>query len=374
MRYSKKLFTLLLTGALVFEPTINLTSTVVKADLQPVRQTITADLNNDQAVNSSTTKTSVPTSTKKKVVKKKAKKKVPTKLSKKQKNKIRRLIKKHKFTGNATIYLNGRRVYTYRNANRAGSAYLINSVQKSLTAGMVMKQISHKKLKLSDKLSKFYRRIPGAKRITIRQLLTMRSGLTQRGPVYQNVNSLAGTLHFSKKKQGKWHYQDVNYILLSHILEKVTKKKYETLFNRMYTRPLKLKHTHFVWHSRRGIAPAMWRINVAQARATLGAGSVAMANSDLYKAEKSLLNGKVLTKHERDTIFGLAKKYKVKYSGFYSRKANYASNGADYGYRTFLRLSKDGKIGVIFQSNKGSKHGFSRVQIDKVYKIATSRK
>ena len=59
MRYSKKLFTLLLTGALVFEPTINLTSTVVKADLQPVRQTITADLNNDQAVNSNTTKNSV---------------------------------------------------------------------------------------------------------------------------------------------------------------------------------------------------------------------------------------------------------------------------------------------------------------------------
>ena len=118
----------------------------------------------------------------------------------------------------------------------------------------------------------------------------------------------------------------------------------------------------------------MLQINVAQAKATLGAGSVAMSNSDLYKAEKWLLNGKGLTKQERDTIFGLAKKYKVKYSGFYSRKANYASNGADYGYRTFLRLSKDGKIGVIFQSNKGSKHGFSRVQIDKVYKIATSRK
>ena len=40
-----------------------------------------------------------------------------------------------------------------------------------------MKQVEQKKLKLNDKLSKFYPQVPHANQITIGQLLTMEAGL-----------------------------------------------------------------------------------------------------------------------------------------------------------------------------------------------------
>ena len=55
-----------------------------------------------------------------------------------------------------------------------------------------MKQVEQKKLKLNDKLSKFYPQVPHANQITIGQLLTMEAGLQGKDessygtPVFKN--------------------------------------------------------------------------------------------------------------------------------------------------------------------------------------------
>ncbi|MEI6450705.1 MAG: serine hydrolase domain-containing protein, partial [Actinomycetes bacterium] len=62
-------------------------------------------------------------------------------------------------------------------APRIADHVRIGSITKSFTATVVLQLVDEKKLALTDKLSKYEPWVPGAKGITIRQLLNMTSGL-----------------------------------------------------------------------------------------------------------------------------------------------------------------------------------------------------
>ena len=96
------------------------------------------------------------------------------------------LLNQKGFSGSLLVVKNGKTVYQtsrgYSNfgnglSNEKNTAYEIDSVQKTLTAALVMKEVQKGKLSLTDKLSKFYPSIPGSNKITIRQMLDMTSGL-----------------------------------------------------------------------------------------------------------------------------------------------------------------------------------------------------
>ncbi len=55
--------------------------------------------------------------------------------------------------------------------------YNIGSIQKGLTAVLIMRAVRDGKLFLTDTLARFYPYIPGAANITIQQMLQMASGL-----------------------------------------------------------------------------------------------------------------------------------------------------------------------------------------------------
>ena len=118
-----------------------------------------------------------------------------------------------------------------------------------------MRAVSENKLSLDDKVNKFYPNVPNGQNISVLNLLEMTSGLNPAGPMgdapYNNDDANAQKMiqgtYYNEQNFGKWDYQDLDYILLSHILEKASGQSYETLFNDMYVYPLKLKHTDFVW-------------------------------------------------------------------------------------------------------------------------------
>ena len=85
--------------------------------------------------------------------------------------------------GNLTIYKNKQRIWQYTTVGNAKSAYLINSVQKELTAGMIMRAVSENKLSLDDKVNKFYPDIPNGQNISVLILLEITSGLDPAGPM-----------------------------------------------------------------------------------------------------------------------------------------------------------------------------------------------
>lgn len=321
-----------------------------------ISQPVNADETQTSQVQDSKTEQTTDQNKPEPVKKKKPKKKV-VKVSVKSKRWVKKQLKKMGFKGNATVYANGKKVYSYTSANHVNSEYLINSVQKSLTAGILMKQAG-RKINLSNKLSKYYPKVPGAKKITILHLLRMTSGL------YQNGNRIK----FSKKYYNKWHYADINYVLIRRILEKVTHKKYTTLFYKTYKKPLKLKHTHYIWQRNRHLASPAWAINYSSERSILGASDSTMSNGDLFKVIHALMSGKILNKKEQAQLYNPPKKSSSHYcGGFYNHGKYRTANGAGYGYYTLIRISKDGQQALILQTNRGDGFGKYRSAANRIY-------
>lgn len=289
-----------------------------------------------------------------------------------QKQALQQVLDNEGFKGNATVYINGQKSWSSTNANKEDSAYLINSVQKALTSGILMKLVAQKKIKLTDKVAKYYPQVPNANRIIIMNLVEMTSGLTQHGNVgtkpfvsdKKNAKQMIKSMGFDESKYGQWGYQDINFVLLSHILEKVSGKSYEKLFDQTYTNPLKLKNTHFMWSKNKNIAPATKPFDMDETHGLLGAASVAMSNNDLYTVLSGLLNGKLLTAKQKKIIYAPGNSESLYRGGLYTRDGYYSSNGAGYGYYTFVRISKDGKNAIILQTNAGSKYKTARANSD----------
>lgn len=137
----------------------------------------------------------------------------------------------------------------------------IGSITKSFTATVVLQLVDEKRLALSDKLSKYAPWVPGAKGITIRQLLNMTSGL------YNFTDVPEFWARIEADPQATWRprqlvdlaiahpavfppgqeymYCNTNYILLGMIIEKVTGRTAGKEITTRIIRRLGLTHTSF---------------------------------------------------------------------------------------------------------------------------------
>ena len=305
-------------------------------------------------------------------------------------NQIKAALAQNQFQGTALIIKNGKTAWTFhrgyaniaaKKQNGTQTSYLINSVQKSLTAVLVMRAVQNGQLKLTDRLSQFYPDVPHANKITLAQMLRMMSGLTQKpgtqlgaSPFVSDQENMAFNVEnaiFLKKYYQKSLYSSLNYVLLSGILEKVTHSSYENLFTKTFITPLHLKHTAFMWASRSqldqiGLATSYayvrnghtktktlkeTALNLNEIHGELGAGSVAMSDEDLAHVLKAVFDGRLLTASSRSVLFkGKAPAYYN--GGFYNLKNFHAANGAGYGYNTFVRVANSGNDILILQSNQ----------------------
>ena len=239
---------------------------------------------------------------------------------------------------------------------------------------MFMQAVQAKKVKLSNKLSKFYPEAPAASKITMRQLLQMTSGLIHRDtnygtPKYKNNQSdIKYDLKKTKFEQAyynKRNYQPINYVLLAGIIEKVDHQSYEKVFTRTFIKKLKLKQTTFVWSNASSVPRKILatsysdnntpiKLNMNELRGEFGTGSVVMSNKDLYTTIRAILDGTLLSKRARNSLFEgssdavLGGNYG---GGFYNFPTFHAANGSGNGYTNFVRVSNDGNSMIIMQTN-----------------------
>ncbi|WP_281166363.1 serine hydrolase domain-containing protein, partial [Liquorilactobacillus sicerae] len=108
------------------------------------------------------------------------------------------------------------------------SLYGMASVQKGLTALLIMKQIQIGKISLQTKLGLFYPKIPNAGKISIHNLLTMTSGLSVKGnPTNLKDDNAYIDWYVNHAIQrypiGSWHYDATNFKILAGILRILTK-------------------------------------------------------------------------------------------------------------------------------------------------------
>src|SRR5215510_4177799 len=179
-----------------------------------------------------------------------------------------RLAEKNKAVGSLTIAKDGAVLYTraigYSQINEtekkpltAANRYRIGSITKMFAAAMILQLVEEGKLKLTDTLDKFLPQIPNAKKITIVQMLSHRSGIpnVRRDQNSQgNVNTtpitkdemlaliVKATPDFEPDAQHR--YSNSGYFLLGLIIEKLTGKPYEEALKQKITSKIGLNDTY----------------------------------------------------------------------------------------------------------------------------------
>ncbi|MHB1836830.1 MAG: serine hydrolase domain-containing protein [Solirubrobacteraceae bacterium] len=137
----------------------------------------------------------------------------------------------------------------------------VGSITKTFTANAILQQVQEGRMRLSDKLSRWIGGVPNGNRITVRELLAMRSGVYEyeadeafdrevtANPLKKITPQELLTIIRENKPQfapgARTLYTNSNYILLGLILEKVTGETAEAAITKDVIRPLGLDHTSF---------------------------------------------------------------------------------------------------------------------------------
>lgn len=130
--------------------------------------------------------------------------------------------------------------------------FRIGSITKTFTAAAILKLSVAGKLSLNDPLSKFLPDFPGAAHITLAELLSHTSGVSdawESDPAKpQDTASLVKLIaaHAPDFPPGAaWAYSNSGYMLLGAVIEKVTGQPWHEVIREQLTQPLGLTHTAY---------------------------------------------------------------------------------------------------------------------------------
>ncbi|WPO92921.1 serine hydrolase domain-containing protein [Chryseobacterium sp. HR92] len=274
---------------------------------------------------------------------------------------VNEYYRKGEFSGSVLIVKNGRVVCDtalgFRNIEKGlqsdkNTSFYIASLSKSFTAAAIIILEQKGLLRLDDKASQFIELPEYAKNITIRQLLHHTSGIRD----YENLFSKKGLTNqeviewlFSLKNldfepDSRFKYSNSGYIILSQIIEKVSRKSYGALINEQIITPLKMPHT-YVYESSTTIQNKALGYNEQKkpddySILTTGDGGIYSTPGDLYKFDQALRNYTLISKENTVLMYTPAK----------------LSGGqiSNYGFAWFTENEKGGKTAM----HTGGLNGF----------------
>lgn len=305
---------------------------------------------------------------------------------------LTQLMKNRHFIGTVTLVKNNHLVYQqgfgYANQsqglmNSGKVTYQIASIQKSMTAVLLMKTAAEKHFSLDTPVSKFYPQIQGANLITLRNLLTMTSGITDQQPIKKPANDkqflqyTVSQVKINPQMIGKLHYQPVNFVLLAGIIQRENHMSYYKYFEKNIIKPLGLRYSYFYqnmnkyrtvqaqgyhFNPHRPTAYVPFKEKRAGYDEQLGTGNLYMSNGDLYQTLRAFMNSSILTPQQTSALYSPGKTRSKYLSGVYSiqqtvpqlfgqQYVGYHFHGAEFGFETIGDISKDGADAVIFTSN-----------------------
>jgi D-alanyl-D-alanine carboxypeptidase len=140
--------------------------------------------------------------------------------------------------------------------------FRIASVTKAFTAAAVLRLVDSGRLRKSDPLAKWYPGFPNARRITVDDLLRMRSGIAapdddqvlasvydrplQPAPSLEQMMAVSAQMRSSfKPPNTEGRYTDLNYYILGGIVQKVTGSSIGAVITRTIVQPLHLQETSY---------------------------------------------------------------------------------------------------------------------------------
>lgn len=283
--------------------------------------------------------------------------------------------------GSVAVSQNGKTIYT----NQIGFAdienkvkpnvntkYRIGSISKTFTTVLIFKAIEEKKLKLTDKIDRYFPSIKNAGKISIGNLLNHRSGI-------HNFTALPDYLTWNTEKKSqeelikiiedsgsdfepdtKAEYSNSNFVLLSFILEKVYGKSYAQLLTEKITKPLGLKNTYYgkkidiednetYSYSFKG----SWKKEPeTDMSIPVGAGALVSTPSDLTRFADALFAGKLISREHLATTKTLKDNYGMGLFPIpFHDKSGFGHNGGIDGFTSVLYHFDDDNVSIALTSN-----------------------
>jgi CubicO group peptidase (beta-lactamase class C family) len=291
----------------------------------------------------------------------------------------------NKFNGTVLISRGGKLLlnkgYGFKNVkesvlNTPATIFQIGSLTKQFTATAILKLQEDGKLKVQDKLSKYFPGYPKGDSITIEHLLTHTSGIYNytNDPVFMQTRAVKPIIQDSMlvlfrnkplnfSPGSKFSYSNSNYMLLGYIIEKVSKKPYERYVRETIFKPAKMNSSGFDFaHSTNPLKAQGYEIiageesreaPVVDSSVAYAAGAIYSTTNDLYQWHKSLLNEKIIRK---TSIEKALTPFKNKYGYGWSidtmnGKKTTSHGGGIFGFSTFMVSVPQDDIFIVLLNN-----------------------
>lgn len=262
--------------------------------------------------------------------------------------------------------------------NSIDTCYYTGSITKQFTAAAVLKLCEEKKLKLSDTIDKFFPSYSEGKKITIKNLLTMTSGiknyLTRNNEADSKIVLMPKISEKLQEKNSenknkdiitKWIlsqdllsepdtcfiYSDSNYYLLGEIIEKTSGKSYESYLKDSIFVPFEMDSTGFDTVEKTAVSyPETDSDDLLLYSGVLYSSMGLVSNiSDLLKWIDGLFDGTVINEDSLNQMFT---PYKQDYAmGLFVNGNKVSHSGRTENYNSMISFSKDKSEIFISLSN-----------------------
>ena len=296
-----------------------------------------------------------------------------------------RLDEKRKAMGSLVIAKGGKVLYTRAigfsqiNATEkkpitAATRFRIGSITKMFTAAMILQLVDEGKLRLTDKLDKYFPQVPNANKITIADVLSHRSGIhgISGMPEYRGLREKGATpaeLLAVVEKAGpsdfepgsKFVYTNENYLLLGMLIENLTGKTYQENLAKRITSKIGLRDTYAAsgpvdaaknetfsyrygrdWDQDPEIHWSLF----------FGAGSIVSTPYDLAKFITALFDGKIVSKQSLALMTTMKDEY-----GFgmgvdkFGDRTYYGHTGGAQSFGAWLAYLPEEKLALAYTTN-----------------------
>lgn len=290
------------------------------------------------------------------------------------------LEKNDAWMGSVALSRNGAVIYTrsvgfsdVQDKQKASAAtrYHIGSISKTFTGVLVFKAIEEKKLSLDDNLSKWFPQVPNADRISVRMLLSHRTGIhnftddesyltwhTQAKTEAQMLEVIVkGGSDFAPDSTA--NYSNSNYTMLAYILEKVNKKPFAQLLKDKILVPLKLNDIVAEGRIDGRVSAQSYtydgnwvKMPETDLSITIGAGSIVATASDLARFFDALFDGKLVSDASLITMETVKDNYGMSLFSFpFNGRTGFGHTGGIDGFSSLAVHFDDGDVTAVRLSN-----------------------
>lgn len=290
---------------------------------------------------------------------------------------MQNLHKKSGFNGNVLVAKKGKILYEgsfgwadylLKDSLNIDSQFELASASKPMTALATLKLVEEGKLKMDQTVNNFYPDFPFPG-ITIKQLLSHRSGLPNyvyfseeawkdRKKAMTNQDAMNLLIEHKPNRygapDGRFHYNNSNFMVLASIIEKVTGKDFAVYMKEAIFDPAGMKHTNVYSKAVYEKIPTkvighdkVWRRSVVQnyLDGPVGDKGIYSTVEDMYLLDRAIRDGRILQQATLDSA----------YTPRSDSKRGLFSYG--YGWRTFSPTGNP----IVYHT--GWWHGFKSLYV-----------